>query len=204
MPTLNPRVDDYIAKAAPFAQPILKHLRGLVHRACPEVVENIKWSMPSFEYKGGILCSMASFKAHAAFGFWHEAMEKKIAGVAKGEGGGMGHLGRITSIADLPSDKVMLAYLREAMALSDSGKPARPRASATPKPEAKIPEDLAGALKKNRKAARHFGEFSPSARREYVNWLVEAKRPETRASRLTTAIEWISEGKQRHWKYQNC
>jgi uncharacterized protein YdeI (YjbR/CyaY-like superfamily) len=198
---LDPRIDDYIAKAAPFAQPILKQLRALVHRACPAAQETLKWSMPHFTYNDKILCSMAAFKAHCAFGFWHQGMERELGASAKSDEA-MGLLGRITSRSDLPSDAIMIGYIKRAADLHDSGTPARPPKKA--KPEIAPPADLLAALKKNKAAATAFENFSPSHRREYVEWIVEAKRDETRQKRLATTLEWLAEGKSRHWKYTNC
>ena len=201
-PVTDPRVDAYIAKSAEFAQPILRHLRKLVHRACPAAVETIKWGMPSFTYRDSILCGMAAFKAHGTFGFWHQGMTKAIGADSRKAEEAMGSLGRITSLSDLPSDKDMLGYIRRAMELTEAGGPARPKPKAK-KPLA-LPADLLAALKKNTKAHGQFAEFSPSKRRDYIEWIIEAKRPETRASRLATTIEWVAQGKARNWKYENC
>lgn len=197
----DPRVDDYIAKSAEFARPILKHLRALVHEACPEAEETIKWSMPSFTHHG-ILCGMAAFKAHCTFGFWRRGLTDEIAKTGVDADAAMGSLGRITSVKDLPSDKAMLGYIRKAAKLNEAGGPARPKPK--PKPALAVPADLAAALKKNAKAAKEFAGFSPSARREYIEWVTEAKRPETRQTRLKTTIQWVATGKRRNWKYENC
>lgn len=197
----DPRVDAYIAKSADFAQPILRHLRKLVHGACPEAEETIKWGMPSFTYHG-ILCGMAAFKAHATFGFWHQGVTKAIATTGRNADEAMGHLGRITRLADLPSDREMIRYIRQAAKLNEAGGPARPKPK--PRKALRVPADLASALKKNSKAAKAFADFSPSARREYIEWITEAKREETRQARLGTAVGWISAGKRRNWKYENC
>ena len=196
------RIDAYIAKSAPFAQPILKRLRKIVHAACPEATETIKWGMPSFMYRGKILCGMAGFKAHAAFGFWHRGMEKLMSREIGKTYDAMGLMGRITSLADLPSDKVLTHYIKTALKLHDSGAPARVKSK--PKPTLPMPADFAAALKKNQKAAAAWADFSPSARREYLEWITEARREETRASRLATTIAWTAQGKPRNWKYQNC
>lgn len=195
------RIDAYIARSAPFAQPILQHLRQLVHQACPETEEALKWSSPFFLYRGRILCFMAAFKAHLAFGFWGPAMKRIITrdGHAKD---GRGLMGRITSRKDLPSDKVLTHYIRNAIKLHDSGAPARVKSK--PKPALPVPADLAAVLKKNKEAAAAWADFSPSCRREYIEWITEAKRPETRASRLATTIAWTAQGKHRNWKYMNC
>lgn len=196
------RIDAYIAQAAPFARPILQHLRQLVHQGCPDAEESIKWSVPSFLYRGKILCNLAGFKAHATFGFWHKDMEKILAADGCKPGDAMGLLGRLTSLDDLPGDKRMLGYIRTAMQLHDAGAPTRTKAK--PRPALAEPADLADALRRNKKAATTWAAFSPSCRREYIEWITEAKRPETREQRLLTTIEWTAEGKSRHWKYQDC
>lgn len=202
---LDPRIDAYIAKAAPFAQPILRHLRKLVHRGCPAANETMKWSMPHFEHAGSILCGMAAFKAHCTFGFWHQGMEKFVGPLAADSKGAMGSFGRITSLTDLPDDATMIRFVQEAAKLNESGVPARPRpATNGAKKELAVPADLAAALKKNKGAAKTFDDFSPSHRKEYIQWIVEAKRDETRQKRLATSIELLTEGKSRHWKYQKC
>lgn len=197
MGTRDPRVDAYIAKSAEFARPILEYLREQVHKNCPEVEETIKWSAPHFDYRGP-LCHMAGFKQHCAFGFWKGSL---IVDDAKNEEA-MGQFGRITSLKDAPGKKLLAGYIRQAVKLNEDGvKPVRKTKDAAPKPPAEVPDDLAAALKKNRKAATVFAAFSPSAKREYIEWLTEAKREETRSKRLEQAIEWIAEGKQRNWKY---
>ena len=205
---LNPRVDAYCAKVQPFAQPILAHLRELVHKACPEVEETIKWSRPFFQYRGAILCNMSAFKEHCSFGFWGEEIGAVLREAAVLKEGGMGSLGRITSVADLPSDKQILGWIRQAAAFVDSGQYTSPIAArhkvVKPKPSLDTPAEFKTALQRNKKAAAVFAAFSPSCKREYVEWIAEAKRPETRDKRIATAVEWIAEGKQRNWKYQNC
>jgi uncharacterized protein YdeI (YjbR/CyaY-like superfamily) len=196
MATTDPRVDAYIAKAAPFARPILEKLRELVHLGVPEVVETMKWSSPAFEHHGP-LAQMAAFKAHCTFGFWKGSLVTKSAK----EGDAMGQFGRIESLADLPPDRVVVEYARKAAALNESGvKLDRPKKH--PKPEIPVPDDLATALKRSAEARATFDALSPSHRREYLEWIVEAKREETRVRRIATAIEWLAEGKSRNWKYQ--
>jgi uncharacterized protein YdeI (YjbR/CyaY-like superfamily) len=197
----DPRVDAYIAKSAEFARPILRHLRALVHQACPEAEETIKWGMPSFVHHG-IICGMAGFKAHCAFGFWRRGLTDEIAKTGVKAEQAMGSLGRITSRKDLPGDRAMLGYIRKAAKLNEAGVRARPKPR--PKPALPVPADLAGALKKNAKAAKAFAAFSPSARREYIEWITEAKRPETRLARLTTTVQWVAAGQRRDWKYETC
>lgn len=195
------RVDAYIAKSAEFARPILRHLRALVHQACPDVEETIKWGMPSFLHHG-IICGMAGFKAHCAFGFWRRGLTDEIARTGVKAEQAMGSLGRITSLKDLPADKAMLGYIRKAAKLNEGGIPARSKPK--PKPALPAPADLATALKKNAKAAKAFAAFTPGARREYIEWITEAKRPETRQKRIATAVPWIAAGKKRNWKYEAC
>lgn len=207
--TLNPQIDAYIAKSKPFAQPILHRIRELVHKACPGIVETIKWSRPFFEYKGAILGNMSAFKEHCSFGFWGEEIAAVLRDARLLHPDAMGSLGRLTRVEDLPADKQMLGLLRQAVAFIENGQytspiAARHKVVKAPKPALETPSKFAKALKANRKASAAFAAFSPSCKREYVEWIADAKRDETRDKRITTAIEWISEGKQRNWKYQNC
>ena len=206
---MSPRVDAYLAKVQPFAHPIMAHLRDLVHQACPEIEETIKWSRPFFEYRGAILCNMSAFKEHCSFGFWGEEIGAVLRQAAVLKEDGMGSLGRITSLADLPSDTKMLGWLRQAAAFVDSGQYTSPIAARhkVAKPQKRsldTPAEFATALQRNKKAAAVFAAFSPSCKREYVEWIADAKRQETRDKRIATALQWIAEGKQRNWKYQNC
>ena len=194
MGTTDKRVDAYIAKSADFAKPILTHIRAVVHEACPDVEETMKWNSPAYMYRG-ILCGMASFKAHCVFGFWKGEL---VTGDATAEGG-MGQFGRLTKVSDLPSKKILAGYIKKAMALNEQGvKPARPT---KPKKELAVPEYFIAALHKNKKALAVFEEFPPSHKREYVEWVTEAKGEDTRNRRVAQAVEWIAEGKQRNWKY---
>lgn len=210
VPALNQRIDAYIESQAQFAQPILRRLRELVHEGCPDVQETIKWGSPTFEYKG-ILCGMAAFKGHCAFGFWKhkllvtetasgEASLGKIAAAANEKA--MGQFGRLTSVADLPPRKTMLSLIRQAVALNESG--AKVPRTAKPKSKLVVPKNLAAALRGNPDAARAFKAFSYSKQKDYIDWLEEAKTDATRQRRLETAIEWISQGKSRNWKYERC
>ena len=195
----DPRIDAYIERAAPFAQPILRHARALVHEACPDVEESIKWGMPSFSHAGGILCGMAAFKQHASFGFWRHADV-----VGEGEPrDGMGSYGKMTSLDDLPPRTTLLAHLRKAMQLNEAGLKS-PKRKPAPRPAPDTPEDLAAALANNKAANATFDAFPPGCRREYIEWIVEAKRAETRTKRLAQAIEWMAAGKRRNWKYEKC
>jgi len=199
MPTTDPRVDAYIDKSADFAKPILTHVRKLVHDACPEVKENLKWGMPAFEYKG-ILAGMASFKEHATFGFWKHG----LLGLGdRGEATAMGSFGKLTLLKDLPSDAKIKKLIKEAMRLNDEGIKAEKKVPKARK-ELVIPPVLLEALAKNDKAAETFNNFSYSHKKEYVEWITEAKTEPTRDKRLATTIEWLSEGKSRMWKYQRC
>ncbi len=203
----NPKIDAYIQKARPFAQPILIHLRKIIHAGCPEVEETMKWSRPFFEYRGVILCNISAFKEHCSFGFWGLEIGAILRKAGVVRDGAMGSLGRITSVASLPPEKKLIGWVAQAAALIESGKEkspiaARPRVVKPAKPALKTPPDFNQALGKNKKAAAAFAALSPSCRREYIEWIVDAKRAETREQRIATAITWISEGKQRNWKYQ--
>jgi len=202
----DPRVDAYIEKAAPFAQPVLKHIRKLMHLACPRATESVKWGMPFFVQQGVILANMAAFKQHCAFGFWGSEMKKALATAGLQSSQAMGSLGRITGMQDLPSEKMLLSHMRRAGELVESGerKKSIDRPKKTVKRPVRIPAELAAALKKNKLAAKAFEGFSRSCRREYAEWIAEAKRPETREKRLVQAITWMAQGKTRHWKYANC
>jgi uncharacterized protein YdeI (YjbR/CyaY-like superfamily) len=199
MGTLDPRVDAYIAKSADFAHPILEHLRKAVHAACPSCEEAIKWGMPFFMYGGKPLANMAAFKAHCAFGFW-----RRDTGETFKAGEAMGQFGRIESVKDLPPKAVFSKMVKTQMALVDAGEGSRPKPKGAPKPPPEAPADLLAALKRNAKARKTYEAFPPGAQREYVDWIVEAKRDETRAGRIAQAVEWMAEGKKRNWKYENC
>jgi uncharacterized protein YdeI (YjbR/CyaY-like superfamily) len=195
----DPRIDAYIARQAEFARPILEHIRAAVHAASPEIGEAIKWGMPHFVFQGKNIASMAAFKAHATLGFWNgrqldDGFERKD--------GAMGQFGRLTRIADLPDKEALVALVKKAVALCAQPVPRRPRPKA--KPAGKVPEDLRLALDATPAATRAFDCFSPSAKREYIEWVTEAKRPETRTKRIAQAVEWIAEGKKRNWKYETC
>ena len=201
----SPKVDAYIAKAAPFAQPVLEHLRELIHKGCPEVVEEIKWSMPFFVYKGQILGNIAGFKAHCSVNLWGDGVAAAMRKDGVLSSDGMGKLGKIASVKDLPSNKTMMGYVKQAAAFIDAGGKTMPkRMKKAEKAEAEVPAELAAALKKNKAAGLTFAAFSPSCKKEYVDWIAEAKRAETKEKRVTQAVEWMAEGKQRNWKYQNC
>jgi uncharacterized protein YdeI (YjbR/CyaY-like superfamily) len=198
MPKRDPKVDAYIAQAAPFAKPILRRLRKVVHAGCPTVEETIKWGFPHFVYKGNI-AGMAAFKEHCVFGFWKDALLFQRDD-ENGKREGMGQFGRLTSVSDLPDEKILVGYVRKAAELNDQGVSAeRPRKSRPPLP---LPEDFAAALASNVEARKTFNDFSPSKRRDYIEWVTEAKRPETRRRRLTTSIHWLAQGKSQSWKYE--
>ena len=205
MPT-DPRIDAYIAARADFAGPILRHLRARIHAVCPQVEDTIKWGMPFFAVGGRPLANMAAFKAHASFGFWDRnalLSTKEFEALAAKDREGMGVYGRLESLADLPDQDALDAQIREAVARIESGE--RPkRAAKPPKPEAEVPAALAEALAGDAVASKTFTDFPPSCRREYCEWIAEAKRPETRDKRVADTIAWLREGKRRNWKYENC
>ena len=190
----DPRVDAYIQNAQPFARPILTYLRKIVQTGCPHCEEAIKWKMPFFDYKGPV-CFMSAFKQHAAFGFWKG---KLLFG--KEHGGAMGHFGRLTSIKDLPTEKELIGYVRKATKLNEHGiKKTRPKSITNRR--VVVPQDFKSALTKNAKARKAFENFSYSHKKEYVQWITEAKRVETRQRRLKTAIQWLAQNKPQNWKY---
>ena len=195
----DPRIDAYIARQADFARPILEHLRAVVHEACPDCEETLKWSSPSFIYKGKILAGFAAFKAHATFGFWSGG---QVVDTSDKAPTAMGQFGRLTSIDELPPRAELAALTRKAMQLIDDG--VKPVRNKTVKAPFSVPQDLRAAIDAVPAARTTFEGFPPSCQREYVEWVTEAKRDETRAKRLAQTVEWLAEGKRRHWKYENC
>ncbi|MEW6511036.1 MAG: DUF1801 domain-containing protein [Bacteroidota bacterium] len=202
MRSTDKRIDAYIARSAEFARPILSHLRKVVHRACPEVQETIKWGFPHFEYHG-ILCSMAAFKQHCSFGFWKATQLSDPDGILSRIGKtSMGQFGRLTNLSDIPSEAILAKYIREAMRLNEGGTTLPVQRRSKRKKPLRIPPYFARAIRANPKASRVFKNFSPSMKREYVEWVTEAKTDATRQKRLTTAVVWIAQGKNRNWKYE--
>jgi uncharacterized protein YdeI (YjbR/CyaY-like superfamily) len=199
MSSRDERIDAYIARQRDFARPILDHLRETVHRACPEAEETLKWGSPAFMYKGQLLGMMAAFKEHAALNLWRGRL---VVEEEQGKADAMGQFGRITSLEDLPEPKALQEIIRKAMALTEAG--VKPPRNKTAKPPAEAPEDLSAALAENEAAEATFDGFSESCRREYVEWVTSAKRPETRSKRIVEAIGWMTEGKKRKWKYEKC
>ena len=195
------RIDAYIEKSADFAKPVMQHLRTLVHKACPDVTETVKWGFPHFEYKG-ILCSMAAFKQHCSFGFWKASLVDDPDGILERVGKtSMGSLGTITSKKDLPADKVIVSYIKAAVKLNDEGiNIEKPKPASSPK-ELVVPVAFTKALNKNKDARKTYEAFSHTNKKEYVDWVNDAKTEATRDKRISTAIEWMAEGKIRHWKY---
>lgn len=196
-------IDAYIERAAPAFQPMMQRLRDSVHRHCPEVEETLKWGMPSFLFRGKILAGMAAFKQHMSFGYWQHA-EVMGAEVARD---GMGSYGKMRGAADMPKAATLKAHIRKAMALIDeaasSAGPAKSKPAKKAKPALPVPADFAAALARQPRALKHFDGFPPGQRREYIEWIIEAKREDTRARRIAQAVEWLGEGKRRNWKYEN-
>jgi uncharacterized protein YdeI (YjbR/CyaY-like superfamily) len=196
------RIDAYIGKAADFAQPILREIRAIIHQGCPDVEETMKWSMPFFMYKDDMLCNMAAFKQHCALGFWKASLiiDKKENKSVEA----MGQFGRITSMKDLPAKGVLLDYVKEAKRLNDEGikKASKPKTAV--KKELEVPSYFMAAVKKNKKSLATFEGFPYSHKKEYVEWVTEAKTDETRERRLQTTVEWLAAGKSRNWKYEKC
>jgi uncharacterized protein YdeI (YjbR/CyaY-like superfamily) len=195
----DPSIDAYIAKAQPFARPILEKVRERVHAAAPEAEETMKWSAPGFTVDGKILLIMAAFKAHAALNFWR--------GQEIGDGGpkagAMGQFGKLISVSDLPPDNEFDELIREAAALAKTA-PAPRKTKHAPKPPPEMHPEFAAALARVPKAKAALDGFSPSAQREYLEWIAEAKQDTTRQKRIADAVQWLGEGKRRHWKYENC
>jgi uncharacterized protein YdeI (YjbR/CyaY-like superfamily) len=201
------RVDAYIGKARPFAQPVLIHIRELMHKAAPDLNETVKWGMPFFELNGVILGNMAAFKEHCSLGLWGPEMHAILGNDGAKSNEAMGTFGRIASVKDLPTEKVLLGYFKQAAGFVTSGERTtslvrKPKRAVKAPPE--VPVELVAALKKNKLAAKVFEGFSPSCKREYVDWVTEAKRDETKQKRVAQAVEWMAEGKSRNWKYENC
>lgn len=201
MPATDKRIDAYIEKKAAFAKPILNQLRKIVHKACPEVEETIKWGMPFFDYKGSTMCAMAAFKEHCSFMFWKASLLKDPENIMQiSERDGMGNFGRISSIKDIPSEKILIAYIKEAMKLNEENiKVVKPKKALV---NQEVPLDFAAALKKNKQAKTVFDNFPPGKRKDYILWITEAKTEPTKLKRIETAVEWIAEGKGRNWKYE--
>ena len=193
----DPRIDAYIAEAPPYARPILKRLRKVVHAACPGVVETMKWSTPSFEHHG-LLCGIAAFKSYCSFGLWKDALVRARGGTAAAKV--LDAAGRVSTVDELPDDAALSRWIRLAAELNEQGVKVERRKPA-PKPPPTIPDDLKTALGKNRKAKEAFDGFSPSHKREYVEWITEAKQEATRVKRLAQAVCWMAEGKVRNWRY---
>lgn len=201
MPKKDKRIDAYISGRADFSKPILKHLRKLIHKGCPEAEETIKWGMPGFDYKGPFI-NFAAFKEHAVFGFWKAAIMKDKDILLNDETKeAMGNLGKIKSMKDLPKDKVILGWIKEAKKLNDEGIKVPKDKPKHPKKEIPMPADFKKTIAANKKAKEVYDKFSPSHKREYLEWITEAKTEKTRQLRIETTIEWLKEGKPRNWKY---
>ena len=197
MPTVDPRIDAYIAKSAAFAQPLLAYVREVVHGACPEVEETLKWGMPSFTWRGKILCGIAAFKQHVTLWFWEG--RAVVGDEASREA--MGQFGRITKQSELPGKRELAGFVKQAMARVEAGAAAPAKKKPAPKPALDVPDDLSAALRRNAKARATFDGFAPGYRRDYIEWIVDAKREDTRQRRIAQAVEWLAEGKTRNWKY---
>lgn len=196
MASSDPRFDRHLQDAPEFARPLLHELRARVHAICPDVVESVKWRMPAFEFHG-LLAGMAAFRAHCTFGFWKDRLLRSDAALAPL----LDRLGRMTSVRDLPSKAAFAKVMKAAMRLNVEGIGA-PRRRAAPRPELAVPPELVRALAASKRAKATFDAFAPSHRREYVQWIVEAKKDETRQRRIEQTIEWLAQGKHRNWQYE--
>lgn len=200
MLNIDQRIDAYIERSQDFAKPILRHIRELVHQACPNIQETMKWSMPHFDFKGPV-CNMAAFKRHCAFGFWKQQILEHEA--INSDRNTLSTFGKIASLEDLPQDKVIIELVQKAVELNEKGIKVPARKLGT-KQDLEVPEILLEALARDEKAAETFAAFPYSSREDYVEWIADAKTDATRDKRLATAIEWLSEGKRRNWKYEKC
>lgn len=198
--TNDPRIDDYIEKSAEFAKPILHYIRALIHRAHPEIRETIKWGMPNFEYRG-LLCHMAAFKQHCALGFYKGSLLADPYQLLKTKEG-MGHFGKITRMEDLPPEDILIQYIKNAVQLNESGVKIQKKKAQLPNGDLPVPSDLLAALEMNQLAKDCFANFSYSHRKEYIEWIAEAKTEATRQKRLNMTVKWLEEGKSRNWKYK--
>jgi len=201
MEQYDSRVDAYIDKSAPFAQPILRHLRQLVHSVSPLLAETMKWGFPFFDYKGSV-CQMAAFKEHLGFGFWKQNQLNDLGKLIQQEDGTAGSFGKITSLSDLPADEILVDFIKQAMALNEKGVKMPVKKEPAAKTELVVPDYFLDFLVTNPRAIETFHNFSNSHKKEYIEWIVDAKTEATRLKRMETALEWMSEGKSRHWKYQ--
>lgn len=198
----NPRVDAYLASSAEFARPIMTHLRELIHRRCPAVVEEIRWGIPHFDYAGDMMCVFAAHRAHCSFTFLKESiMSDPRLQQNPGLPAAKRYMGRLASLENLPRDGELIALIGEAMQLNEQGIKVAPR---PPKPPAQleIHPEFSQALADNAAAQAIFDKQSPSFRKEYLVWINDAKTEATRSKRIAESLEWIAEGKRRFWKYQ--
>ena len=203
MKNTNPAVDEYIEKAAPFAQPILRKIREAFHAGCPDLEEKIKWGVPSFEHKG-MLGGMAAFKAHVGFGFWKAALMEDPEGLFGDNPKASPMHIKVSTVKELPTKKVLVSYVKQAARINDEGKTVPRKSSGKTKADLDVPDYMLAAIRKSKAAAKVWEDFSYSKQKEYVEWVTGAKREATRDKRLAQAVEWISEGKSRNWKYERC
>ena len=186
----NPKVDAYIDKQQDFAKPILKHVRKLAHEALPRAEEALKWGVPYFTVNGKNAVGMAAFKKHASV----------MVCSTETAGGGMGNFGKLTDVSQLPGDEELIRQFRESAEAVQSPETSQPKT----KPVLAMPDDLASAIADTPSAQEVFDGFTDAQRRDYIEWVMSAKRQPTREKRVATAAEWIGEGKKRNWKYEKC
>lgn len=114
----DPRIDQYINEAGGFSKEIITHLRNIINDAIPNGEETIKWNSPHFTYNGEIVCAIMAFKKHVTFTFWKGKEMKDREGILEEVGkSNMKSLKNIKTISDLPSDKILKDYIKEAMEL---------------------------------------------------------------------------------------
>ena len=196
MPKTDKRVDAYVENAADFARPILERLRAIVHEGCPDCEETLKWGHPSFTYRG-IMCGMIAFKERCALHFWKSAI---LSPKGENDPEWQALLYQMKKVSDVPPKKTLLPLIKKAMELNETGTKI-PKAAPRPKKELPMPEAFMSAIQKNKRALAAFDKFPPSHKREYIEWITDAKTDPTRDRRIAQAVEWMAEGKPRNWKY---
>src|SRR5438270_1264994 len=179
-------VNDSLANAPEGTRPILVRLRRIFRQASPKLEEAIKWGVPCYLFKGPV-GGFAAYKQHVSWGLWKSRALNDPEGLL---GRGVSVMaGKITKVSEIPPAAKIIALIEQVIALNEAGiKSPKP-------PEPELPADFAAAMKKAGKAARHYAAFTPARKWQYVNWVTQAKRAETRAKRIEIAVERIGEGK---------
>jgi len=202
LPSSEPEVDAYAEGVEAFAKPILAHLRGLIRATCPEVVETLKWGIPHFDYRGEMMCIFAAYRSHCAFSFWKSALMSDPRLKASIDlPASKRFMGKLRSLADLPVDAELTAWIREAMLLNEQGAKVAPRKTSAAPKIVVAPPAFVERLAASPSVKAMFESKSASFQKEYNVWIAEAKTEATRDKRINEALAWIAEGKGRFWKY---